>query len=52
LIRNEEMTINNLVEVSKRHVKNTNGNKLDMNFSFWAIRGHQEVEGRGLWIQC
>jgi hypothetical protein len=39
LIKNGEMTINNLVEVSKRHVKNTNGNKLDMKIFFLGNNG-------------
>ncbi len=48
LIRNDKMTINNLVKVSNGMLKTPMAINWTWKFSFWAIRGHQEVEGRGL----
>ncbi len=39
LTRNDRMATNNSVRVSKMHARNTKGVRLDMFFSFVAIRG-------------
>jgi hypothetical protein len=42
------MATNNLTQVSKRHVRNTKGTRLDMKFFFLGNKGHQVVETWGL----
>jgi len=42
--KNNKMAINNLARVSKRHVRNTKGTRIDMKIVFLGHRGYQEVE--------
>jgi hypothetical protein len=37
--RNNKMVINNLARVSKRHVRNTEGTRIDMKIVFLGHRG-------------
>jgi hypothetical protein len=42
--RNNKMVMNNLARVSKRHVRNTKGTRLNMKIVFLSHSGYQEVE--------
>jgi 4-hydroxy-3-methylbut-2-enyl diphosphate reductase IspH len=52
LIKNDKMVTNNLTRVSKMHVRDTKGTRLNIKFSFVGNKGHKEVEGRRLYIEC
>jgi hypothetical protein len=45
LIRNDIMVTNILTKVSKMHVRDTRGTRLNIKISFVGNKGHKEVEG-------
>lgn len=45
--RNNKMVMNNLTRVSKRHVRNTKGTRLDMKIVFLGHRGTKRLKIEG-----